>query len=423
MLINDCPVHLPGYGGTEAHIYSLYREWKNLGHSPIVVSGQLNSTRCRREHDFYLIPHLKAQPLRRKPLKNFQDIDRAVGNLLDIIDYEKPDVAHIHNLLNPIALHKICQKVPCVKSIHDCRPFCSKPPPDVASRLFRNSTSFCDLSLSWKCWPRCYTGFRGSLKDTLEAWTFFPFNLWALKEVSQCDKIIVYSNYLKDLALTRIPDEKIELIHHFTDAENHSSPIFYNHDIPIILYAGRFEKAKGIIQLLEALYYVRDLDFKVILVGDGPLRKDINKFVASTGLCNRLELRRYLPHSALFPLYREAYVVAFPSIGSEGCPLVGIEAMYQGTPVVGYQVGGVSEWLVDGVTGLAVERGDVTGLAGAIRSILTDLGLRNKLGKNAWEFVSRRFRKDTHLSKLLKVYDQSITGRTVNNNSEAKLST
>lgn len=406
LLVNDCPVHLPGYGGTESHIFILHRELKRRGHSCVVVANQKRGGRPEHTDDFYLVPDLNAQPLRKRFLRNVRESLGALRHLRNILDREQPQVAHVHNLLNPYVLRFLRKRLPVVKSIHDCRPFCVKPPPDVATRLVGDSLEFCAITLGPACWSRCYAHVRSSLKDTLEAWSYYPFNRAALRQVVQCHKIVVYSDYLKRLALTKASPGQVEYVPHFTDAENHHDyHLVQRPQPPIVLFVGRFEPAKGVLEMLRAIEKVECDSFRVILVGDGPYRDEVHRAIARLQGRRLIEHLSYLPHSELFALYRKASIVVFPSMGSEGCPLVGIEAMYQGTPVVGFVVGGVPEWLVDGSTGLAVDRGDVDGLARAITIMLKDQGLRADLSKGAVSSVRRRFRKDLHMARLVSVYE------------------
>ena len=136
-----------------------------------------------------------------------------------LIEEFNPDVIHVHNLLNPFALKTLREMRPVVKSIHDCRPFCSKPFPNVATRLVGGSDKFCSRTMGWGCFPRCYMA--SSFMGLVGAWSYFPHNYLALREVVQCDRIVVYSEYLRELALRCIRDRgQVALVHHFIGLES-----------------------------------------------------------------------------------------------------------------------------------------------------------------------------------------------------------
>jgi glycosyltransferase involved in cell wall biosynthesis len=79
-----------------------------------------------------------------------------------------------------------------------------------------------------------------------------------------------------------------------------------------------------------------------------------------------------LPHEEVVALFRSARAVVVPSVWSDPCPTVVLEAMAAGRPVVGAASGGIVDMVVDGRTGLLVPPGDVAALAGAIGSLLAE---------------------------------------------------
>jgi glycosyltransferase involved in cell wall biosynthesis len=129
-----------------------------------------------------------------------------------------------------------------------------------------------------------------------------------------------------------------------------------------VLYAGRLSPEKGIRELVEATQ-----GMNLVVAGDGPLRSLVP---GALGL---------LPHAELDHLYARAAVVVLPSY-SEGLPLVVVEAMAHGRPVVASAVGGIPDLIVDGVTGLLVPPGDAVALRAAIEKLLADPALRRRMG-------------------------------------------
>ena len=119
----------------------------------------------------------------------------------------------------------------------------------------------------------------------------------------------------------------------------------------------------------------------------------------------------YVEPAGLRKLYAAASLVVFPSIGSEGCPMVGIEALAASRPVVGFDVGGVREWLMDGLTGYLVARGDVETLARKIEALLSNEEAARRMGKNGEQLVVSKFRKDAHIDRLLGIYQEAIACR------------
>jgi glycosyltransferase involved in cell wall biosynthesis len=144
-------------------------------------------------------------------------------------------------------------------------------------------------------------------------------------------------------------------------------------DPPHVLFVGRLSKEKGILELLEATEGIPR-----VIVGDGPLRDRVPDSVGFVG------------PSMLGPYYERASVVACPS-QREGYGVVAREAMAYGRPVVAYAVGGLTDAVEDGVTGLLVPPRDVPALRAGIERLLGDAELRRRLGGAARATARERF--------------------------------
>ena len=123
-----------------------------------------------------------------------------------------------------------------------------------------------------------------------------------------------------------------------------------------ILFVGRLVEKKGLAVLLAAVRRLpRDLDWSVVVVGDGPLRSSLER--AAAGL--PVHFLGQLSREALYRRYAQAQVVVVPSVAAasgdqDGLPLVLLEAMAAGVPIVGSDLPGINEALVDEVSGLLV---------------------------------------------------------------------
>jgi glycosyltransferase involved in cell wall biosynthesis len=128
------------------------------------------------------------------------------------------------------------------------------------------------------------------------------------------------------------------------------------------------QREKGIPELIEALAGLRERDFALALVGDGPARGEYERLAREAGLAERVVFRGQLPKPAVAGLMREADFLVLPSLG-ETFSVVVIEAMACGLPVVATRVGGVPE-LVDADSGLLVAPGNAEALRAGIERML-----------------------------------------------------
>jgi glycosyltransferase involved in cell wall biosynthesis len=141
-----------------------------------------------------------------------------------------------------------------------------------------------------------------------------------------------------------------------------------------LLYVGRLADKKGVDVLLQALAQVPDAHLSVL--GDGPDRAALQTLAARLHLDDRVTFAGRQPKAAVLQHLATATAVVIPSrVGSdgdqEGTPVVLMESMAAGVPVVASDLGGLGECVEDGRTGLLVPPGDVGALAEALQAVIT----------------------------------------------------
>jgi colanic acid/amylovoran biosynthesis glycosyltransferase len=162
-----------------------------------------------------------------------------------------------------------------------------------------------------------------------------------------------------------------------------------------LVFVGRLVEKKGLDVLLDALGRLpADLDWQFDVVGDGPLRAELE--ARARPLADRVVFHGQRPSAELGRLLAAAEVAVFPSVRArsgdqDGLPVALLEAMAVGTPVVASDLPGLSDVVLgrsDGGTapaGLLVAPGDADALAEAIRTLLTDPEARQRMGEAAVE--------------------------------------
>lgn len=413
LIVNDCPPGLSGSGGVETHIRQLKEALTERGVEVAILASQTKGLPDRMEDDLFLIADLNSPPLRKHPLQNYRNQQTALEKADAVIRRFNPDVINVHNFINAGVLRLLREHGPLVKSLHDCRPFCIKPPPVTHSRLVGDTDEFCTITLGKECWSRCYAHVGRTPVERIEAWSHFPANFRALDEMLQVDRIVTYGTYLRDLALRKFADEsRVHIVYHFTDAEQESVGFEIKPaEEAVFLFAGRFSPEKAPLHIFQALKKIPDIPCRVIVAGDGALREDVELCARAASPNHTIEVPGFVNQAQLYDLYRRSSILLFPSIGSEGCPLVGLESMYFGNTAIGYDTGGAGEWLVDGQTGIRVQSGDIDGLAQAMARLATRPAETLQLRKQAQEYVRKKFRRETHVNHLIEVYRQAMNDR------------
>jgi glycosyltransferase involved in cell wall biosynthesis len=188
---------------------------------------------------------------------------------------------------------------------------------------------------------------------------------------------------------------------------------------PIILFVGRLVEKKGCRNLIEAMVEVqrRYPWAELIVIGDGPLRRDCEKLSAT--LLTRYRFLGSQPPDVVQKWMARATVFCVPSMvaasgDAEGFGIVFIEAQAMGLPVVSTRSGGIPEAVEDGHTGLLVEEGDRPALSEAILMLLQDDALWQRFSVAGRKRVLEKFnlarqteRLEEILGDLLPAYDPS----------------
>jgi len=177
---------------------------------------------------------------------------------------------------------------------------------------------------------------------------------------------------------------------------------------PIVLFVGRLVPYKGVDVLLDAM---RSISAALVLVGDGPLRQELQRKAESAGIADRVRFAGEVTAEELAALYRACELVVLPSVTrQEAFGVVQIEAMARGKPVVSTRVGTGVDWVnLDGETGLVVPPGDAAALGAAIDRLLRDPVERQTMGAAGQERARSVFAVDGMVNSILSLY-HDVTG-------------
>lgn len=174
---------------------------------------------------------------------------------------------------------------------------------------------------------------------------------------------------------------------------------------PVAVWVGVLAPVKRVDVLLDAVADVPRL--RLVVVGDGPLRGEVERRCAEPDLAGRVELAGRVDDPSRLVAGADLYVL---TSDAENCPLSLLEAMASGLPVVATAVGGVPEVVRDGIDGLLCPAGDVAALTSALGRLAADPYLRSLLGGAARDRVLDGYTLDRCLDGLLASYAASRGG-------------
>jgi glycosyltransferase involved in cell wall biosynthesis len=262
-----------------------------------------------------------------------------------------------------------------------------------------------------------YAGWAAKLAGIANVATAHSTN--AGKHFGKANRIIAVSDavshFLKDCGYSAaklsvvhhgVPDYSIQL-RNSSDKGTSSSIKFEN--VPVISMVARLEKVKGHDIALRALAQIQNLEWKFVLAGatDTPWANEIKLLASKLGIAERIHFMGHVENVA--KVYGETDIVLAPS-RREALSLTLLEAASFGLPVIASSVGGISEAVENGVTGILVPSEDISALAAAIEYLLVNVEVRLAMGAKARSRYEELFCCETMTKRTISVYQEVIQG-------------
>jgi glycosyltransferase involved in cell wall biosynthesis len=258
-------------------------------------------------------------------------------------------------------------------------------------------------------------GLRVPVVHTAHGWPLTPGHLSPRQQLFRlaesgtaplARRFISVSEFDRRLALEHrlMPASKITVVHNAlpdVDASLHAKP---ERTPPRIIMVARLEAPKDPLTAVAALAELRELEWHCELIGDGPLRAELEAALRQAGIEDRVNL---LGARDDVPARLAAAQIFMLSSCREGFPLSVLEAMRAGLPVVASNVGGISEALVP-ECGALVEPSSASALAAALAPLIRDPELRRRQGVAGRARFLAEFQFDVHVRRAWAVYADAI---------------
>lgn len=173
---------------------------------------------------------------------------------------------------------------------------------------------------------------------------------------------------------------------------------------------GRFTTTKGLQYFIDAFHKLKDRrpDAKALLVGDGPIRKELEDRVAELGLDDEMIFTGV--RTDVFDILRALDIYVVSSI-YEGFPMGCLEAMAGRVPIVATRVGGIPEMIEHGRTALLVDPKDAGAMAAQMEKLAASDSMRKRLTDEGFEDVSHKFSEEKMIHDVLRVYYDTIRSK------------
>src|SRR5665647_333796 len=323
------PYHL---GGDAVHVKYLAEELAKKGHE-VHVLYSLDAFIIKRKVFSEKIYNGKVQLHQLKTpfaissystylLGNSSFITRSFKNLVDKI---KPDIVHHHNIsLLGYNIFKKQREYLNIYTSHDSWLICQQ------NVLLKNGKDPCQSQACFLCSLRC--------RKPPQIWRHRREFSEAIREL---DILIAPSSFISD-RISQKTNLKVVTIPNFVPQPPNEigQPNFSNY----FLYAGAQAKHKGIMNLINVFKEI-ETDAKLLIAGTGNLRTQIEKFIKTNNLTNKIIMLGWVDYPLMCQLLKNANAILVPSVCPENCPMIVLEAFSVGTPAIASNIGGLSEIL------------------------------------------------------------------------------
>jgi glycosyltransferase involved in cell wall biosynthesis len=320
----------------------------------------------------------------------------AQRKLAGLLDTRSIDIAHVHNIYHhqsPSILVELKKRgIPTVLTAHDLKLACP-------AYTMLNATGICERCKGGRTWNvlrhQCIKGsFAASALIMVESSIHKAFNIYG----RHLDKIVTPSRFYRDKLIEwgLSADQIVHIPNFISDKPNLIPKIGGDH----ILYFGRLSAEKGLATLIRAAAHS---GVPVKLVGRGPQEAELRALVEE--LNAPVSFMGFQSGENLWALVDDARAIVLPSEWYENGPLSALEALQRGKGLIGANIGGIPEIVIEGETGWLFQSGNVDDLARALRLVL---GLDNAhlaaIAQNCQKMVMEQFSEERYSRAMLDLY-------------------
>jgi glycogen(starch) synthase len=392
----------PVCGGSGWSTYELARGLRTMGHDVTIVQPKPGTASGAREtaYDGFRVLQFGAPAPNVPYVRNYYKSEKLTRSLTAyltaLLAKDRYDIVHAQHVMTTIAAIEAAHVagVPAVATVRDYWPVC------YWSDLLHTREG---LTLCPACTPGnmtvCIQPRAGALWPlALPMIPYMRSNLAAKRAgLARADAVIAVSWRIAQDLVARAPElarTRIEVIPNAVDVEAlrasarrdaRGARRDENTD-PFALYLGKLAPNKGTSHLVE-LVQQADLDWPLVVAGDGPDRDGLERAAKASG--RRIEFKGWVDKDEATRLLARASMLIFPSRGPESLSRVLIEASALGIPIAAMDTGGTPDIIEHEVTGLLSN--SFEGLAADVRRLRQDAALRQRLSQAARHKIEREF--------------------------------
>lgn len=380
-------------GGEDVVVDAEHRLLENAGHQVVRYERSLDEVS-------------EANPLDLlSTVLEMQGSRRTQRELAELIERERPALAHVHNLfplISPSA-YEVCRaaRLPVVQTVHNYRLSC-------AAATHYRAGEVCESCTGAQVWPAIQHGcFRRSRPATLPV-AILQRRLHRSGVLQRgVTRFLALTEFARDRLLSLgIDSQRVAVRANFIELPANRGQLNEQPrpSPPYAIFSGRLTEEKGILTLLEAWRGIAGMSLKVL--GEGRLRRVCQQFATEHRL--PVEFLGNLPRAEALQIVARASMQVVPSRWFEGMPLVILEAWALGVPVIASRLGGMAEMIGNDERGLTFTAGDASHLQQRMMQLFASPALAENLraaGRRRYEAVHT---PERGLESLLEQYRQAL---------------
>ena len=418
LLVNKFHYHK---GGAETYYLTLGERLESMGHE-VAYFSMLHPDNIPCAQERYFVTQREYNNI-HNPLKAVRDglalvySPEAMHKFEALCEEFQPDVVHLNNVHRQITLSILDaaylreHKVPVVYTAHDYVTVCP------GYLMLDGEGAVCDACLKDGRYRHCAERrcVKGSRAKSCLAAIEAAFNR-AHHSNYKIDAVIAPSRYMVNKLIEGgWPKNKVHYMQNFV-SERILEEAAQTYDAtslqrPYLLFFGRLSAEKGVdvlIRAFEAALPKLSNDLRLVIAGDGPERDNLETLAGDNP---RIEFVGFKSGEELQRLVSGAAFAVTPSVFRENMPYSIVEALAEGTPVVGTSIGGIPELVQEGETGLLAEPGDIESLANAIIKAETtsdDKSTYRVMQERCRSYVLNNCAQLPYINRLIRLYNGLI---------------
>lgn len=306
-----------------------------------------------------------------------------------------PEVVYVHKWDHLPSLAALGDSgLPLIRMVHDHDLYCLR-----SYRYNVFTREVCHRKASAFCVFPCLATIKRNRDGGFPLkWVSYPDKRREMELNQRFHRFLVVTEYMRDeLTLNGFDPTRIETFPPVPRAAEAIRPTFSDRNL--LVYAGQIIRGKGVDVLLRSLAKVQS-KFELVILGDGNDRANCEKLSRQLGLADRVRFAGFVPQAELKAYYQDASAVLISSVWPEPIATIGLEVMRHGLPVIAFDAGGISDWLIDGHNGRLVAWCDTVAYANAIDELLRDKSKARSWGEAGLKLVTERYDFDRYIGNL-----------------------